>query len=306
MSTPNPFAGHEAVCDDGASVTPPCKSTRSALAVIEVTGEDAIDFLHGQVSADIRALSADQTLLTAWCSPKGRVLFMPRLLRTGNGTLIALLPQDQSAAFIKRLRMFVLRAKVTIEDRSSSHGVLVLDGAAEPAGAAGLVLGIDGDRRWLVGPREVLASVWDALGVPAQGDNAARLTDIARGEAMLPAALTDAFLPQELNLDVLAGVSFNKGCYPGQEIVARVKFRGTVKRRVQRVRLAAHHVPAPGARLLGSDDAHHGTVLVSAALSAGHSEALAVIDIDAGPLHLADESGSSLDTLTLPYALPGA
>lgn len=296
----------EAVVDDGALVVPPCKSARPALAVIRIAGDDAADFLHGQFSADMRALKAGHSVLTAWCSAKGRVLFLPRLLRAASGPYFALLPANQSAAFIKRLRMFVLRAKVIIEDCSVSHGVLVLDGVDAAPPAAEVMPAVDGDRRWLVGPRDKLARLWDALLVPAQGQAAALLTDIARGQALLDLALSDQFLPQELNLDALAGVSFNKGCYPGQEIIARVRFRGSVKRRVQRVVIATPVAPTPGARLLSADDALRGTVLIAAAGADGACAALAVIDVDSGPLHLADARGACVEILSLPYALDGA
>ena len=305
MSGDSPFMTAAAGVDNSAHMAPPCKSTRPALAVIRIVGDDASDFLHGQFSADMRAFQAGQTLLTAWCSPKGRVLFLPRLLRDTGGAYFALLPSNQSAAFIKRLRMFVLRAKVVIEDCSVSHGVLVLDGVDAPPPVADVVPAVDGERRWLVGPRDKLTQLWDLLLVPAQGEAAALLTDIARGEALLDAALSEQFLPQELNLDALAGVSFNKGCYPGQEIIARVKFRGAVKRRVQRVVIATSRVPTAGARLLGADDAPHGTVLIAALRADGACEALTVIDVDSGPLHLADAPGAFVEVLPLPYTLDG-
>ena len=296
----------ETVVDDGALVVPPCKSARPALAVIRIAGDDAADFLHGQFSADMRTLEAGHSVLTAWCSAKGRVLFLPRLLRAASGPYFALLPANQSAAFIKRLRMFVLRAKVAIEDCSVSHAVLVLDGVDAAPTAADVMSAVDGERHWLVGPRDKLARLWDSVLVAAQGERAALLTDIARGEASLDVALSDQFLPQELNLDALAGVSFNKGCYPGQEIIARVKFRGSVKRRVQRVVIATPLIATPGTRLLASDDAPHGTVLIAAAQADGACAALAVIDVDSGPLHLADASGTAVQILPLPYTLDGA
>lgn len=300
------FMTAETVVDDGGWVVPPCKSARPALAVIRIAGDDAADFLHGQFSADMRTLEAGHSVLTAWCSPKGRVLFLPRLLRAANGPYFALLPANQSAAFIKRLRMFVLRAKVAIEDCSVSHAVLVLDGVDAALPAADVMPAVDGERQWLVGPRDKLAQLWDALHVPAQGQAAALLTDIARGQALLDLALSDQFLPQELNLDALAGVSFNKGCYPGQEIIARVKFRGSVKRRLQHVVIATPLPPAPGARLLAGDDALRGTVLIAAVQADGACAALAVIDVDSGPLHLADAPGAAVQVLPLPYTLDGA
>ena len=295
-----------AVFNDTASLNhPPYQSRRSSLAVIQIAGADATDFLHGQFSGDVRALRAGHTLLTAWCSPKGRVLFLPRLLRDAAGEFYALLPSVQAAAFIKRLRMFMLRAKVQIDDRSVNHGVMVFDGAVT-ADETDRVLGIDGERRWLIAPQQVIASVTQTLALPLLDDNSALLSDIRRGEPVLDTLLADQFLPQELNLDVLAGVSFNKGCYPGQEIVARVKFRGAVKRRAQRYRVASSTAPASGTRIVGANDAAHGTVLASAYCAPGLCEVLAVVELAAGELRLADEGRALLSALPLPYAITGA
>ncbi len=311
MSGVNPFLQANPTDDGATLVTAPCKSARSALAVVHVSGDEARDFLHGQFSADLRALGAGDTRVTAWLSPKGRVLFMPRVVRGAGQDFLLVLPAAQCAAFCKRLRMFVLRAKVVIEDCSASDGVLVVDAAPDhappmPSLADGVVAARDGERLWLLGPRAALATLWDALALPAQNAVGACLADIARGDITLDAALSDEFLPQELDLDVRDGVSFNKGCYPGQEIVARVKFRGAVKRRVQRLALAAGDVPAAGARLLGDDDAHHGTVLMSAAREPGYGELLAVVDVDSGPLHVAAMPTLTTTPLPLPYAVPGA
>lgn len=295
-----------AVFNDTASLDhPPYQSRRSSLTVIQIAGADAADFLHGQFSGDVRALCAGQTLLTAWCTPKGRVLFLPRLLRDAAGEFHALLPSVQAVAFIKRLRMFVLRAKVQIEDRSASHGVIVIDGAVT-IDETDLVLGVDGERRWLMARHQVIANVTQTLALPALDDNGARLSDIRRGEPVLEPTLADQFLPQELNLDVLAGVSFNKGCYPGQEIVARVKFRGAVKRRAQRYNVASSTAPAAGSRIVGADDVAHGTVLASAYCAPGLCEVLAVVELAAGELRLAGEDRALLSALPLPYAITGA
>ena len=283
----------------------PSQSQRTTLAVIYISGADAADFLHGQFSGDVRALRAGQSLLTAWCNPKGRVLFLPRLLRDGAGEFYALLAKDQAAGFVKRLRMFTLRAKVQIEDRCDNLGVLVSDGVVSSDDRA-LAHAINGERRWLVVPQHHIAALLQTHAVPLLDDNSALLADIRRGEPLLDGRLTEQFLPQELNLDILAGVSFNKGCYPGQEIVARVKFRGAVKRRVQRFCLAAPTPPTPGTRLLGSDQVAHGTVLAAASCADQQCEVLAVVDLDAGELHLAGADHAVLSGLPLPYASTGA
>lgn len=238
----------------------PCFS--EDLVALRVTGEDARDFLHGQFCGDVRALDVGQALLTAWLSPKGRALYLVQVLRADDAFWL-LLPAAQAAAFTKRLRMFVLRARVKIED----------------------------------GTVEATQALAATLGLPVRPADEAALHLVRAGLPTLDATLSDAFLPQELNLDLLAGVSFNKGCYPGQEIVARVKFRGSVKRRVQRFALDTDAPPAPGTRLAGDDGAPHGTVLLAARAESG-VEMLAVSDLDAGPLRL---DGAAPQPLPLPY-----
>ena len=284
---------------------PPCQSQRLALAVVHISGTEASDFLQGQFCGDVRALSAGQTMLTAWCNPKGRVLFLPRVLRDLAGDFYALLPSAQTSAFIKRLRMFVLRAKVQIEDRSQDYRVIVTDGAV-PASNTELVQGVDGDRCWLLAPHSASTVAASSHTLPMLDDNSALLSDIRRGEPQLDGALAEQFLPQELNLDLLAGVSFNKGCYAGQEIVARVKFRGSVKRRVQRYSLASGTAPAAGSRIVGPDEVAHGTVLASARATPGLWEILAVVDLDVGAIHLAGGDRAPLKMLPLPYTATGA
>ena len=244
-------------------------------------------------------------MLTAWCSPKGRVLFLPRLLRDLAGDFYALLPSAGASAFIKRLRMFVLRAKVQIEDRSPNYRVMVIDGSAT-SNDAHPVQGVDGERRWVLVAQPAGAAAAASHALPMLDGNSAALSDIRRGEPLLDSSLADQFLPQELNLDVLAGVSFNKGCYAGQEIIARVKFRGSVKRRAQRYSVASTTEIAAGSRIVGHDEVTRGTVLTSACSAAGRWEILAVVDLDSGEAQLAGQAGSLLTALPLPYHTTGA
>ncbi len=293
------------VFDDTARLDhPPYQSRRLTVAIMRISGADATDFLQGQFCGDVRALNAGQTLLTAWCNPKGRVLFLLRLLRDSTGSFYALLPSAQANNFNQRLRMFVLRAKVQIEDCSQDYCVTVIDGAVTISDAD-LIRGIDGERHWLlVQPTRMAAAL--AHAPPMLDDNNALLSDIRRGEPLLDSGLAEQFLPQELNLDLLGGISFNKGCYAGQEIVARVKFRGSVKRRAQRYSVAAATAPAAGSRVVGADEAAHGTVLCSANSAPGLWEILAVVDLDVGEIHLLGEDRSRLNVLTLPYSTTGA
>ena len=273
------------------------ESTKTPLAdysVVRITGEDAIDFLHAQFSADCLAMGEDQTILTAWCTPKGRVLYLLRLLRQ-QGSIYALLPGDQTADFCKRLSMFVLRAKVEIDDLSASHGVIVHN---QPVTAD------DQSQHWYIDRFEALADVWSGLAATPAGATAASLVDVRLGLPRLAKALSDQFLPQELNLDALGGVSFEKGCFPGQEIIARVKFRGAVKRRLQRLCMDAATVPAPGTRIARANDDHPaGTVLYAVQLRSSAVEMLAVLNVDATDIALEGKPETLLTQQSLPYPL---
>lgn len=273
------------------------ESTKTPLdhcSVVQISGEDAIDFLHAQFSGDCLALGEDQTLLTGWCTPKGRVLYLVRLVRQ-RGAIYALIPNDQAAEFCKRLSMYVLRAQVEIEDLSASYGVIV---HSQPISTE------DHNQDWYIDPFEALADVWSQLDATPVGGTAAALVDLRLGLPRLSEALSDQFLPQELNLDALGGVSFEKGCFPGQEIIARVKFRGAVKRRLQRLCLESDTVPPPGTRIARSlDDNLAGTVLYAVQPRSGTVEMLAVLNVDATDIALEGQPGTLLTQQSLPYHL---
>jgi folate-binding protein YgfZ len=256
--------------------------------VVRVGGKDARDFLHAQLCGDCRALAPGATLLTGWCSPQGRVLYLPRLLAGADGIYL-LLPAAQVEALCKRLRMFVLRAAVEIEDLRTSHGVMWLSrGDALPADLLERVAASarSAQQHWYVARTEVLMSAWQAQDAVAGAPSLALLAGIRAGEVPLDAALADRFLPQELALEQHGGLSFDKGCYPGQEIIARVRYRGKVKR--QPLRLRAEGPPPPAAtRLFDDAGASVGTVLAAAALAEG-CELLAVVDSDATPARIAE------------------
>lgn len=284
-----------------ATLPPVYCSAMADTAIVRVSGADAEEFLHAQLSADCRALAPGDACLTAWCSPQGRVLFLLRVLRTGDGFLL-LLPGDQSASLVRRLRMFILRAAVTVDDISATVSVLRIDGAAGSAPDTGnnVAQCRDGDTVWLIGPPEVLTACWQRLDVPALGPAAALLHDIRHGIPRLGTAVLDQFLPQELDLDLGAGISFDKGCYPGQEIIARVKFRGQVKRRLAHFSTAAGTaLPTAGSRLQDSDGKATGSVLIATATDTT-MEVLAVLNAGATAVHL--EEGE--DRLTQ-HPLPG-
>jgi len=301
LGHPLPETFTDTAVEAALSATTAVKTVQSERRVIRVSGADARSFLHGQFTADCRPLTPGAELLTAWCTPKGRVLFLPQVIATASGFLL-LVPAVQADAFIRRLRMFVLRAAVEISDGGAEHGVLMValpePGAPPPAlveCADGQVASSsDARRHWLIGPEATLEAVWNALAMPAVGANAARLLAIRAAQPELTAATAEQFLPQELDLDRGTGVSFEKGCYPGQEIVARVRYRGSVKRRLARLGATAEAPPVAGTRLLDAAGGNVGTVLIGALTQPGAVEILAVLDLDTAAVRVEGDDAEAV------------
>lgn len=277
------------------------------LGVLRLTGADRLDFLQGQLTQDVMAAGAARSLLWGWNNPKGRLLALGQLMNQGEATLLVL-PQSLLEQTMNRLRMFVLRARVSIEPAGLTVGGLVTDQAA--AEIPELILGPehqacahDANRvlmRLAGDPSRalVLTQPTELLEDPA-GVSAWELADIRAGLPDIRAATTEAFVPQMVNLDVLGGISFNKGCYVGQEVVARTQNLGRIKRRM--LRFASPTSADPGDALTDPDAAVAGKVVRSAPSEDGH-ELLAVVQLAAaGPLMLA---GQVLEPLPLPYTLP--
>jgi tRNA-modifying protein YgfZ len=226
----------------------------TTLSVLRFTGPDAAAFLQGQVSNDTRRLADGAPLLAAYSSAQGRVLAVLHLLPHSSGVL-AILPRELAAPTLERLRKFVLRAKVKIEDLEDRYRVRgALDDAALESlnlpspGAAyaehdtvavARVAGAQGGapRYWVVGPRDSTPAGGGAS--HADPDLAWRLADIRAGLPQIYLATAEQFVAQMLNLDILDGISFTKGCYTGQEIIARTQHLGRIKRRLARLRLPA-------------------------------------------------------------------
>lgn len=226
------------------------------LAVLRITGEDAVSFLHAQLSNDISGLGANEARLAAYCNPKGRTLgnlLLWRETAEADSALFAIIKADIAESLLKRLRMFVLRAKVVFDitplqvcglsltNGSKASSSVVPD--LTPGPTWGLLrhgsqtfitapLATGGPLRWwLIGEPGDLDQAKDAFGLETRNADAWHAQDIAAGLAWVEQANLELFIPQSLNYDLSGGVSFTKGCYPGQEVVARAHFRGAVKRR---------------------------------------------------------------------------
>jgi len=211
-------------------------------------GADAVSFLQGQISNDARRLVAHEPLLAAYSTPQGRVLTVLRLLPHSSG-VIAILPRELVLSTLERLRKFVLRAKVTIEDLSTQFAVIGGQGAAadesrgyvERAGIGIARVAAGAARYWAVGSLADLHNEGFALhdAEAQRREQAWRLADIRAGLPQVYGATTELFVAQMLNLDRIDGISFTKGCFTGQEIIARTQHLGRIKRRLFRLRLPA-------------------------------------------------------------------
>jgi tRNA-modifying protein YgfZ len=222
------------------------------LGVLRFAGNEAASFLQGQISNDTRRLAESQTLFAAFSSPQGRVLALLHLLPHSSG-ILAVLPRELVSPTLDALRKFVLRAKVTIED--ASDGLWVAGQRApstpnanvaieaprhyeEQSGVGSASVDATG-RRWFVGTAEALRQrgLTDS-GTPSDAvERAWRLADIRAGLPQIFLATREVFIAQMLNLDRLDGISFTKGCYTGQEIIARTQHLGRIKRRLYRLEL---------------------------------------------------------------------
>ncbi|MEP6771655.1 MAG: folate-binding protein [Polaromonas sp.] len=294
------------------------------LGVIRVTGEDAVTFLQGQLTQDVALMGAGEARLAAFCSAKGRMqasfVVFKRQGNAGEDVLL-LCSRDILPATLKRLSMFVLRAKAKLTDASAEFGLHGLVGSAidSIAGGARPVWGKadigDASVVFLHPGAGLPRAIWcgPAASSAPEGpriDSALwHWLDVQSGIAMITQPIFEAFVPQMLNYESVGGVNFKKGCYPGQEIVARSQFRGTLKRRGYLVHTAG--TPVVGQEVFHASDAEQpcGLVAATAAHPEGGFDAIvsmqtsAAADAEGGRLTLGSATGEALTLLSLPYPL---
>jgi hypothetical protein len=300
--------------------------------VIDTQGDDAASFLHGQLTNDTQHLDAANARLAGYCSAKGRLLASFLTWRSGD-TIRLLVSKDVQAPVQKRLSMFVLRAKAKLVDASGETAVIGLAGDVRQAlsnvfdalpdgvhvkvdGAAGSLIrvpdALDRPRYLWVGPKaeiearlplldeklkRVSPAVWDWL-------------DIRAGEPRITQPVVEQFVPQMVNFDVLGAVNFRKGCYPGQEVVARSQYRGTIKRRTSLANVPGElDAVKAGAELFHSADPGQpcGMVVNAAAAQEGGVDVLVEIKLaalESGTVHLGSAEGPALRFIALPYGFP--
>ncbi|MDP1606028.1 MAG: folate-binding protein [Rhodocyclaceae bacterium] len=282
--------------------------------LIRVSGEDAASFLHNLLTNDITHIPADGARHAGLCTAKGRLIASFLIWREGPDYLLQL-SADILTGILKKLSMFVLRSKVKLADVSGERTLIGVVGGqvgpAEPMHTAsyrgGTVIRLDANRCVLAVPADETANIASELGTPGQLSDW-HLAEITAGIPRIVAATQEAFVPQMVNYEVAAvgGVSFQKGCYPGQEIVARTHYLGKVKRRMVRAKLDTAFPPGTDVFTPESGEQHCGALVMTAPAPAGGYECLVVVQssgAEAGEVHVGSPTGPRLKMLTLPYTV---
>jgi hypothetical protein len=297
------------------------------LGIIRISGEDAATFLQNQFSNDVRKVDATHTQLNSYSSPKGRMFAIFRLFKFENDFYMRM-PAGLIEPVSKRLRMFVLMSKVKLEDSSAQlqrfgiagpgvAGLLAkhlrdvpveIDTASEQNGIT--LIRVPGEERFeLYGHAKKLNPLIATLtpGITQGDENAWPLLDILNGLPNVYPETSEHFIPQMTNLQQINGLSFKKGCYPGQEIVARMQYLGKLKRRMYRLIFTSDALPPPGTGIVSIENgkAHEAGEIVDARRNGDHNTALAVLQSSSiqQELQLNDNNGAVLQVAELPYAI---
>ena len=288
------------------------------LGVIRAEGEDAVKFLHGQLTHDFALLDVQHARLAAFLSAKGRMQASFVGFKRSPTEVLLVCSRDLLAPTLKRMSMFVMRAKAKLSDASEEFLLYALAGSAiEKIAGSAIQTSAKADfgNISIVGlaPAGVVPrALWVApAGTPAPAgallpEGLWAWGEVQSGVATLTAPLVDAFVPQMLNYESVDGVSFKKGCYPGQEVVARSQFRGAIKRRA-----FIAHADAPlqaGEELFGAADPEQacGVVAQAAPAPSGGWDAIVVLQLaaaESGALNAGSAGGPALRLGTLPYTL---
>lgn len=309
----------------------------STLEIIRVTGADALTFLQGQTTCDFREVSEGHPRLGAHCNAKGRVQASFRAFHW-NGDFLLLVPKGQGEPTRAALAKFALFSKATLSLDTTLAPLALLgpqaaDWAKELFGAAptpgdcvanenGLITALDADRFVILVPSDRCATViknLQTLNATLAGDNVWWLSEMRAGIAQIPVEQSEQWIPQEINYDLVDGVNFKKGCYKGQEIVARIHYRGQTKVRAFPVQIEPVQIGpgetgpvqndttiAPGTRILDAAGHNVGTLLNTAFVNGTTVQGMAVLKTDASEsetLRLEPNDACHVRPLRLPYAI---
>lgn len=294
------------------------------LGILDISGTDAEKFLQGQLSCDLRSVDADNARRGVHCTPKGRAIASFILANSSEQHYHCVLPDSCLALLQQSLGKYIVFSNAELGDNSNQWVALGLCGKAAEVliqsyfGAVpsspmqqlchdgALCINVEGSRaRYLVLlPLAAAAGFWQTASQSLQASDSAvwQLIDIKSGIANIEAATSELFIPQMLNCDMLGAISFNKGCYTGQEVIARAHYKGAVKRRMQYFSASAAQCPAPGTAVF-KDGSNSGTVVSAIASEDNSIEGLVVVAQDSKSTQLGPESdAASLDLTAIDYA----
>ena len=301
----------------------------SHYALICAKGEEAIDFLQNQLSNDVKLVDDNHSQISAYCSPKGRMLASFRIFKHQQEIYLRL-PADTLEATLKRLRMFIMRSQVTLDDVSndsvrfgicgdnaeallSSQNLSVPTEVNDVSSSENItIIKVPGTkpRYEIYGAVDSITSLWEKLTNDSTtvGSSVWALQDIWSGTPDIFANTVEAFVPQMTNMHAINGVSFKKGCYPGQEVVARMQYLGKLKRRMFRGHVSTDAQPQPGDNLFNPEATDSiGKIVQSQPAPGGGFDLLAVLQIantEKGSVHLVDANGPQVELIDLPYEVP--
>lgn len=305
-------------------------SALTDLGLIAFEGDDAANFLHNQLTNDVEHLGLAEARLAGYCTPKGRLLASFLMWRTADAIVLEV-ARDIQPAVQKRLQMFVMRAKAKSSDITDASAIIGLGGDAagtalanwfpqlpdapyvKVENATGTLIrladaGAMARYQWITTP-DIAIAAWPQLALSLQqaGIEHWRLTDILAAIPHITLATQEKFVPQMVNLEAIGGVNFKKGCYPGQEIVARSQYLGKLKRRTLPASVDAPDVAA-GMEVFAADEPEQpcGMIVNAARDAAGLFHCLVEIKtaaLEADTIRLGAQ-GPALHFTSLPYALP--
>lgn len=301
----------------------------SHYSLIEASGDDVIEFLQGQLTNDIKLVTDSSGQLSAYCNPKGRILANFRIFKRNEHYFLRL-RSDIFDATLKRLRMFVMRSKVELIDSSDKFIRIGVAGEKATEKLASIftnlpdkaddffleddmtLIKLPGElpRYEVHGPFEKIKALWTKLKTDATpiGGNSWNILTIRAGIPEIVANTVEAFVPQMVNLQAINSLSFTKGCYPGQEVVARMHYLGKLKRRLFIGSLESETLPAAGQAILSNDENEQkaGQIVTASRSKDNSIEILAVLQIEKaekGGLHLDSDSAPAIQLTDLPYSL---
>ena len=301
----------------------------SHYSLLEASGDDVVEFLQGQLTNDIKLVTENIGQLSAYCNPKGRILANFRIFKRDDDYYMRL-RSDITEATLKRLRMFIMRSKVELIDKSDELCRMGIAGANATKYLSSLFNKLPGNadessteneitiiklagtlpQYEVHGPFEKIKNLWEKLKSDAAmiGENSWNILTIRAAIPEIVSETVEAFVPQMVNLQAINSLSFTKGCYPGQEVVARMHYLGKLKRRLFIGTVKGDTLPISGQSIMtGNENEEKAGQIVTASWSKDKNiEILAVLQIEKAEkeaLHVESNTASTIELLDLPYSL---